>query len=82
MTVHFGVKLVLSSRSRLPLYTSWLIVCIWLDRHSIKMDALRESHGVRAAELSAQLAQLQVRLPFLCLMWAASHVQCKEAWQL
>ncbi len=55
---------------------------MWFDRHSMEMDALRESHGVRAAELSVQLAQLQVRLPIICLIWAASHVQCKEAWQL
>ncbi len=47
---------------------------MWFDRHSMEMDALRESHGVRAAELSVQLAQLQVRLPIICLIWAASHV--------
>ncbi len=82
MTVHFGVASVLSFRSSLRLYTSWLIVCVWFDRHSVEMDALRASQEVRAAELGAQLAQLQVRLPFTCLIWAASHVQCKEAWQL
>ena len=48
----------------------------------MEMDALRESYDVRAAELSMQLAQLQVSLPFKCLIWAAAHVQCKEAWQL
>jgi len=56
------------------LYTSWLIVCIWFDRHTLEMDALRESHDVCAAELSAQL---QVRLPFKYLIWAASHVQSR-----
>ncbi len=64
------------------MYTTWLIVCIWFDRHSLKMDAVRESHDVRAAELSAQFAQLQVRLPIICLIWAASHVQCKDTGQL
>ncbi len=67
---------------KIALYTSWLIVCIWLDRHSMEMDAWRKSHDVHAAELRAQFAQLQVRLPFTWFIWAASHVQCKEAWQL
>ncbi len=39
------------------------------------MDALRQNHGVRAAELSEQVTQLQVKLPFMGLVWAASYVQ-------
>ncbi len=65
----------LSSETKLPLYTSCLIVCIWFDRHTLEMDALRKTHDVRAAELSEQVTQLQVKLPFMCLIGAASHVQ-------
>ncbi len=65
-----------SIETRSPLYTSCLIVCIWLDRHTLEMDALRKIHAVRAAELSEQVTQLQVKLPFMgLLIWAASHVQ-------
>jgi len=50
-------------------------VCIWLDRHMLEMDALRKNHAVRSADLSEQVTQLQVKLPFMGLVWAASHVQ-------
>ena len=43
---------------------------------------MRKTHNVRAAELSEQITQLQVKLPFMCLIWAASHVQRMEARQL
>ncbi len=39
------------------------------------MDALRNNHAVRAAELSEQVNQLQVKLAFMGLVWAASCVQ-------
>ena len=32
-------------------------------RHTLESDALRNTHDARAAELSKQVAQLQVRLP-------------------
>ncbi len=65
----------LSSETKLPLHTSCLAACMWLDRHTLEMDALRQTHNVRAAELSEQVTQLQVKLPFVGLIWAASHVQ-------
>ncbi len=61
----------LSSETKLPLYTSCLIVCIWLDRHLLEMDAMRKTHNVRAAELSEQVIQLQVKLPFMCLTFCS-----------
>ena len=33
-----------------------------VSRHTLEMDALRRTHDVRAAELSEQVTQLQVRL--------------------
>ena len=48
----------------------------------LEMDALRHNHAVHAAELSEQVTQLQVKLPFMGLTWAASHVQHMQACQL
>lgn len=69
----------LSSETRLPLYISRLTVCIWFTRQMLEMDAMRKTHDVHAAELSEQVIKLQVKLLFMCLIWAALHLQCKEA---
>ncbi|DBA78756.1 TPA: hypothetical protein ACH3X1_008663 [Trebouxia sp. C0004] len=53
-------------------------------RHTLELMALRKTHDARAAELTQQVSQLQARLPFMYLIWAASHIELGEkrrAWK-